>query len=622
MKIIDDNTVVVSDSLELKTVLEQDNTYNYIYFDSDISLENSITIHQNKDNVVIDGTYLDTKHTYLVNYSDETYSILVGATNANISVKNMNVTCCNTKGIVAAENSSNYSKVTICYDNITFNGVQMGYNPYGKFIITNCNVNIQDTNGVTCAEAFEGSYIELGGTTSIISNATNFPLFIFITNIFSTFKILPYSKISLRSENKEFLNGTYRLDFKILHDAEVNLVTGNGFAAYTIHGATNVLIDERASFTFIETKHQRVPMWTIYGTLTINEGANLSIINTYTKTPSDNYNIHFKGNNCKIILNDPNSILIYTPNANVLYTNNPLSFEFKIKRINMWANSTEFSMAGDINNLPNFSWYKKDGLLEINGTLSSNDTTITSHNLSESELASLQDLSNFVFQGRKQLSIGNGYMNIHPITNTSTKISGHTLPFADILIKYTDTEEIVNADDTGLFEYILSNSIEDNTNVEIKSCVSGTFIYTTRDVLTPHIGELSIMSASNTIAFSLLPIMLNPTILPKTKEDVITIVDSRINSSNWQLYISIATPMTSVNGFNLPNAVLFKKLNNEIITITDQPTLVFEGTTNGNDTLLHTVTWSTEKGVLLSLENNALEINEDYSAHIIWEIRE
>lgn len=156
---------------------------------------------------------------------------------------------------------------------------------------------------------------------------------------------MPNSRVNLKSENKEFMSGSYRLDFKILHDAEVTLVTANGFASNTIYGTIDTLIDKRASFTFIENKHLRIPMWSMYGNLTVKEGANFLVLNTYENPPSDNYNIHFKGNNCKLIVENPNSFVIYTKNANVLYTNNSLEYNFKVSRINLWSVSDAFSLA-------------------------------------------------------------------------------------------------------------------------------------------------------------------------------------------------------------------------------------------------------------------------------------
>ena len=57
MTIINDTTVVVFSSEELKTVLESDNSYTYIYFESNISLKSGIKIASTKANIIIDGTY-------------------------------------------------------------------------------------------------------------------------------------------------------------------------------------------------------------------------------------------------------------------------------------------------------------------------------------------------------------------------------------------------------------------------------------------------------------------------------------------------------------------------------------------------------------------------------------
>lgn len=57
MTIIDNNTVVVFSSAELKSVLENDNGYDYVYFGNDITLDSGIKISSSKVNVTINGTY-------------------------------------------------------------------------------------------------------------------------------------------------------------------------------------------------------------------------------------------------------------------------------------------------------------------------------------------------------------------------------------------------------------------------------------------------------------------------------------------------------------------------------------------------------------------------------------
>ena len=85
------------------------------------------------------------------------------------------------------------------------------------------------------------------------------------------------------------MSGTNKLNFTILHDTSVHLTTGNGVAKLADYGVNNVLIDERASFKFLEKSHERIPMWAIFGSLTMKEASTLQIINSYNNTPSDNF---------------------------------------------------------------------------------------------------------------------------------------------------------------------------------------------------------------------------------------------------------------------------------------------------------------------------------------------
>ena len=57
MTIINESTVVVFSSDELKKVLEENNNYSYIYFGANLTLLNGITISNTKTNIIIDGTY-------------------------------------------------------------------------------------------------------------------------------------------------------------------------------------------------------------------------------------------------------------------------------------------------------------------------------------------------------------------------------------------------------------------------------------------------------------------------------------------------------------------------------------------------------------------------------------
>mgnify|MGYP000569827024 CR=1 FL=1 len=57
MEILDEKTVVVFTSAELKEVLEGNNGYTFIYFGADITLLSGITLSNTKTNITLDGTY-------------------------------------------------------------------------------------------------------------------------------------------------------------------------------------------------------------------------------------------------------------------------------------------------------------------------------------------------------------------------------------------------------------------------------------------------------------------------------------------------------------------------------------------------------------------------------------
>ena len=293
------------------------------------------------------------------------------------------------------------------------------------------------------------------------------------------------------------------MDLIVGHGSEFILTTGNGFAKTTTHGARNVLIEEMSNFTFIENNHQRVPMWNVFGNFTVKEGASISIINTYMTTPTDNYNIYFKGTNQKFILDNPKYVNIYTKNANVVYTNNPVDFKFNFARINMWVYALDYQNACTIDDTSAFYWYKENNPTEITGVFNKDSTTITSHNFTDIELRILPDINSFSLQNIKILTIGLLKINIHPIIDSINSISGHTIPYANVKIEYEDKSLMATADENGLFEVNISSVIPDNTRVKITSCLN--CCYTERKVTVPFMGELTLLKVTENIPFSMIP---------------------------------------------------------------------------------------------------------------------
>ena len=616
MQIINDNIVVVNSSEELKQVLSEENNYNYVYLGSDITVTSGFIINSNKSKVIIDGTYNGIKYTYTNNLSLEENVIKVSRTNKRIILKNMNIISSHSYGVIYVPSHPNYSNVVVEYNNINFSGIELSCNYYGTTKIVDSVIDTKYTNNVSAQKVCDSNRIIIGGKTTITSRSNTNQVFFFNDVIPSYVKIVPNSNVNITT-NKEFMNGTNRLDLIVGHGSEFLLTTGNGFAITTTHGARNVLVEEMANFTFIEKSHQRVPMWNVFGDFIVKEGASISVINTYMNTPSDNYNIYFKGTNQKFILDNPKYVNIYTKNANVVYTNNPVDFLFNFSRINMWIYALDYTSACTLDDTPAFYWYKENTPAKITGVLTKDSTTVVSHNFTDSELNSLSDINSFSFQDKKILTVGLLKINVHPIIDSINAISGHTIPYANVKIEYDNKILTATADENGLFEANIDAVIPNNTRVKIISCLNSCF--TERKVTVPFMGELTLLKVTKNIPFSMISTSNNPVILPKENETIVTVIDSRVNSTDWKLYINFTNPMIESAGKVLIDSLFFKKFDNEEIALTTNKKMIYESNDNGGTINVSNITFSTNKGLFLKPSKDLLE-DEDYSTLVVWSI--
>ena len=164
MTVINQNTVVVFNSAELKEILEKQNDYNYIFLGSNITLLSGISISSTKIDVTIDGNYNGTIHEYVdqkkLGQSDGIY--VTSPNTAKVTIKNMIVTGYNYYGVIFVPESSGYKNTTIQYYNITYTGPQISYNPVGLTRFIDSLITIED-NYASGNEVAECNRIEIGG---------------------------------------------------------------------------------------------------------------------------------------------------------------------------------------------------------------------------------------------------------------------------------------------------------------------------------------------------------------------------------------------------------------------------------------------------------------------------
>lgn len=623
MLIINTSTVVVYTAQELKTALEGNNGYTYIYFGANIKLVTGITVSRYKENVIIDGTYQNIRYQYEDMSSlgsGDTISVR-SASNQLVTLKNIDVLGHNYYGIIYVPESTNLKDVIIEYVNLTYQGPQITYHPVGLSRYIDCDITILTSYG-TANEVAECNRIEIGGHTTIDHTSTGDSMFWFRGNTTSYFKVLTEAVVTITSQYRELFYGINNLEFSVLKNASFQLDSHNGMG-YNGYSTGNVLLDTGCRVSITQTaRNGGYATWYCTGSFIMNESSSLTILSNYSGISSTNYNLYFRSTASSLIFHNPAYLLLYNSSADVIYTDSTISFSFSFSRINMWTRAENLDIAGTIQDLPNYYWYKQYGLSTISGTISSSATTISNNNYTSEELSLLFALSNFKFQGKKVLSIGTTELMINAISDTDLEITGQAVPFSDVQLSYDDTILKVQADSLGDFSFRLSSFLPVGTTLSFISNVARSFLYKNKSVQIVYEGELVLEQSSQTIMFSTTPFQTDPILCARSEPISITISDSRLHSTKWKLYASILAPLSSENGNILTDSLVYVSSISEIFPLNQELTLVYEGEENRGVVKITNVTFPEDQGILLRVMNEPMKNGVIYSTTIIWTLTE
>ncbi len=621
MTIINENTIVVFTYDELKNILENTNTYTYVYLGANITLTNGIKISSTKKNLIINGTYNNTTYTFEDKKSSSaTDTIYVAsALNEYVIVKNLNIIGYNYYGTIYVPESNTYKNTIVEYSNITYVGPQISFNPNGLTRFINCKITIQD-NYLTGNEIAECNRIEIGGTTTINHTSTANSSFWF-RNASPSFTILENAIVNITSSKRELIYGVNNLEFTIKNNAYLSVTTNNGLS-YGNFGTKNTIIDTNATFILKQTgTNGSYATWYSYGPITINNNATLEIINNYTGIGTNNYNIYFSTSDSALILNNPKEVILYNEKANVIYTNTTSTFNFTFNRLNLFNNIINILDTITKATLPTYSWYKENDLSTISGTFTSTKTTILENNFTEEELSLLPALSNFIFPNKKIMSVGTFLLHPKALSDTDTTLTGLTLSNASLLITHNDTEATTLADSNGLFSYSYGTTLPIGTTFKIEAKEENKPIYVTKTITIVYSGELIITSVPTTISFLPQVLSKDPLLCPRKENIPIVITDSRLNSTAWKLYAVIDHDLTTETNITLPNSLVFKNQTGELSTLSTTKTLIYTGEENNNELKVTTITWNDNEGILLLVTAPLLN-NQEYRAKITWILEE
>lgn len=621
MTIIDNNTVVVFTSDELKSALENNNGYTYIYFGSDITLEKGIKISNEKVNVTIDGTYEGNTYTFygMKSLGSESTINVSYPSIINVIVRNMNIVWYNYYGVVFVPENSSYQNVCVEYNNITYSGTQLSYHPYGLTRIIGSNITIEDGSLVVGNEVAECNQIEIGGVTNINHYSKSNSSFWF-RNANPSFKILSNSSVNFVSTYRELFYGVNNLSFSILNNASFFLTTHSGMA-YGNNGTLNTIIASNAIFKLKQTsRNGSYATWYSYGSITLNDNSSLEIVNNYDDITTSGYNIYFSSNG-SFILNNPKKLVLYNSKTNVIYSGSLIPFNFNFSRMNLFSNVIQIDSNISSSTLPEYSWYKEKENSSVVGTFSSSQVKITSHNFTEQEIEKLPSLDNFIFSNKRIFSVGDFPFMVNALTDSDTSMSGVTLENASVLITYNDKSSVVICDEKGNFSYSYDEALPIGTVITFNIKMYNDLIYHTKVITIVYSGELFIDSVSSSINFKLSPISLNPILCPREGELFVNVVDSRVSSTDWKLYASIKHEFMDILGNILNGSLVYKDELGNVVTLSDKPTLVYNGKKNSGNVENTSVTWNEDEGILLMI-NGKIISGLEYSTVILWSLEE
>lgn len=197
---------------------------------------------------------------------------------------------------------------------------------------------------------------------------------------------------------------------------------------------------------------------------------------------------------------------------------------------------------------------------------------------------------------------------------------GITEEYASILVEHESTRAVVLANEKGEFSYTYSAPMPQGTNISFTCKEYNSVVYCTKKIQVVYSGELMIESATNQFNFDVYPIRMSPILCPRQRLVKITVVDSRVLSSDWKLYATLTSKMQSESGEKLEGALVFVEGEN-IQELTDTPTLVYTGKNNEGSLSVTDIKWEKGEGILLKI-TEPLKNNVSYDAEITWTIEE
>ncbi len=623
MTVLDDTTVVVYSPNDLASALQSNNGVTMIYLGSNIQLVNGIAILASKNTITIDGLYpLDETgmiHTLTdISSTNEADTIYINsASTLQLTIQNLNMVGKNYYGTFHIYEATNTTGVILTYKNVTYTGPQMTHHGGGLVRYLDCTITIwQDYS--SAQEVAELYQLEIGGDTVITHNSTSNAIFWF-RGYENTpyFRILPGANVQINSTNYGIYTSSNPVEITVHPNARLLINTANGMFGGSSHQASSVLIDRGANFTLTHnTNYWGNATFYCKGAFTVSEDATVYMKADYSGAGAL---INFTSSGSGLTFRKPRSVVLYNRTGALFAFSSLTPFSIISAQLNNWIVATLFPGAGTLLDVPLYTWRKPDDTdLEVTANVSGQQTTILSSNFTANELLNLPSLALLQLHLIHVLSMGRLSLQVDPIADDYSPISGVTEKGAAIAISLSLYTAGGAADNDGRFSSAIPMIIPVGTIVTITT--NTPFLYTTKIVLSVEAGEIYLASAPEEVAFTTKAVSIDPLILGRVLPDwFLSVYDGRARNEKWYLYATVDKPLTTEDGLHsLLDAICYVDQEKTIYSLSPMPTLVYVGEGNGGSPKNTEVSWKADRGILLQVTGEPFESNATYSTVVTW----
>ena len=382
--------------------------------------------------------------------------------------------------------------------------------------------------------------------------------------------------------------------------------------------AKSFLIDKNANLKITQSAVKSgVGTIRCSGDFIVSDGASLYIANTLSSSAP----LIQMTATATVKFENPKSVVLYNKNGNLIrWTSGTGKVNINSQIVNYWLSAKDFPDAGTLSDTPLYIWNKSNqNNVEIDASTSTSSTTAVSTNMTSSDSQTPPSLQTFSLQNVRVLSMGQLSLKVNTISDTDTNITGTTNYSSNLKAEFlisSVTKTIEGTSNTsGSFSLTLPELLPVDTSVKITS--NDNFKNRTETVSVVYAGALEFKTVPNTLNFKNTIIPTVKTIIPRQEPDwSIVISDSRLASSDWNLYASVKNPFTSTNNHTLKDALVFIDEKNKNFIINDELTKIYSGKAVSSPTDT-TVKWSENQGVLLDINPQNVR-DESYSTNITW----